>query len=145
MDDKQAIKSLKEYAADLTGEDRPCVNEVIGLLRQEDYKGARKAMKACDTYVREGFPDAVSSHVAIQAAGGVRKILAAVVIKGSKRVYKKGWRPGVVAMSSVEFPKDARDRDIALSLVHYEEQLLKQTIGVEFKEVEEDDDAESGS
>jgi hypothetical protein len=130
-------KAAKDIRAQMKGEnacDKRHMSKLAKLIETGKYADAYKWYRGMDTFVREIIPDDVVSHLECKNAGGVRTVTANVRLKDCKKVFKDGWLPGVVARIPLDFPKNVRDEQIAITLIRKTDEVLAEIVEVLYTE-----------
>ena len=137
MTTQEIAKALTEFAKDESNEDRADIKNLVALVKVEDWKAAKKFMRGLDTFVREGIPSEVYSEINTRGAGSKKVVTASVRLKDCKKVFKKGFEPGVIATVDLEFPGDATQENIAMGIAMKGEDIVAQFVDVEYSDVKE--------
>jgi hypothetical protein len=126
MDKFEVYLALKCRAkeCDNKGDDKEFMT-IADLVINNKLKDAYKYWQKMDTYLRETTPDEVYSYLLLNRTGADdRKIVELKMKLNSKVVYN----------ATVEYPSDACNDDIAVSIVRTESDIIKKLITFEYSE-----------
>jgi len=144
MNDKSAAKSLRDRATDIPrgnvcgSADRKALRRMAIILERGDHKKALEYGQSMDTACREYVPDKVWHYLRVKVAGGVRTVTAHIRLKNCKKVFKKGFRPGVVSTIDLEFPADVPEDKLGLNLMLGHHKVLDEVVEVVYAEGDTD-------
>jgi len=138
MTNKKAAALVRERKKGEHRLDQKAMEELAVLIEKGKYEKAYKHYRSMDTFVREGIPEDVVHHIQVKTAGGVRTITAHVRLKNCKKVFRDGFKPGVVSMIDMEFPKDTTDEKMAMAIVSQNDEVLDRVVEVVYMEGDEE-------
>jgi hypothetical protein len=110
--------------------------KLIDAMKEDPKKGkeAYKFYKSMDTFVRGGVPRDVLSFLCTNRAGGKKKVVnIKVKAKGATEPFKEGWEAGVLLQQEMIFPADVTDRELSMSLMDAEEELIREHFEFEYE------------
>ncbi len=126
MDKFIIVDMLKDRAQECDNEgDEKEFMTIADLVMNDKLKEAYKYWRRMDTYLRETTPDDVHSYLLLNRTGtDDRKIVELKMKLNGKVVYN----------ANVEYPSDACNDDIAVSIVQTESDIIKKLITFEYSE-----------
>jgi len=139
MTDKRAAAYLRQAALMIPrgpcgATDRKGYRRMADLIDLGDHAKALDYCSHMDTSSRERVPDNVIHYLRSKIAGGVRTITAHVRLKGTKKVFKNGFLPGVVVVIGLDFPKNISDDELTMAIVRTNDKILDRAVEVVYRE-----------
>ena len=131
---REAVDAIRKVKKGERKPDRVDIETLASLVGRREYKKALRHYEHLDTFVREIIPSDVVHFIRTKVDGGVRTVVAHVRLKDCKKVFKEGFRPGVVYQIEMDFPKGIKDDQLALALVQQNSEILAKVVEVLYTE-----------
>ena len=131
---KEMVAQVRALKHGESKSDAEAFEELATLVEKGDWKGASKRYRQMDTYNREAISTNLSTEIRSRGAGSRFIVTASVKLEGYKKVFKKGFGPGVVATIDLEFPGDTSKEHMAIGVAQQSHEIIDQIVKVVFSE-----------
>lgn len=137
MEQKSTVlELLKEYSSTADKGDIEDLEKLSSLIDGDKYKEAYKFFNKLDTFVRETIPEDVFIFLNLNrcGTGNYKTVNIVMKIKDNDLLadFRKQAVGQVILSASVQFPPDASDQEISMTLMHLESDIIKKAIEFDY-------------
>jgi len=134
-EDQKIAELIEATAKRESTSDAKDMRQLAQMVKKGKYKEAYKFYRSLDTFVREGIPEKAIVYLNLNQSKTRKVVDVALKLKDCKRIFKKGFNPGVLFTAELEFSGNATDEQIAMGLIEQERRIIKDLIEFEFSDV----------
>jgi len=134
-EDQKVAELIEATAKRESTSDAKDMLQLAQMIKKGQHKEAYEFYRSLDTFVREGIPEKAIVYLSLNQSKTRKVIDIALKFKGCKKIFKKGFKPGVLFRAELEFSGNATDEQIAMGLLEQERRLIKELIEFEFSDV----------